>query len=450
MIDISRLQRRTFLRGLGTALALPALDSALPRSLWAATARAAMQPPVRMAFLFVPNGVNMEHWMPAAEGRDFALPSTLEPLAPLREKLLVLSGLAQDTGFAHGDGAGDHARSAATFLTGVHPVKTDGKGLRAGVSVDQVAAQHFGAETRFDSLALGCEPGKLSGSCDSGYACAYSNNISWRSAVEPTGKEISPRQLFDRLFGAGSEADVTQSRAKRDLERKSILDLVQQDARRMRRKLGGDDRQRLDQYLDGIREIERRIDQPSVEDVDADLEAPPHVAPRSFAQHAELMGDLLAVAFQADLTRVASWMFANEGSVRTFRRIGVSEGHHTLSHHENLPEKKEKIAQIDRYYIEQFARFLKRLDEVKEGDGTLLDNSMIVYGGGISDGNAHNHDNLPVLVAGRGGGAISGGRHVKYAANTPLMNLYLQMLHSAGVNVAALGDSTGPLKGLDA
>lgn len=447
MTDQLRLRRRTFLRGLGTALALPALDSALPRSLWAAASGAA-KPPVRMAWLFVPNGVNLDHWTPTVEGRDFALPSSLEPLAPLREKLLVLSNLAHDTGFPHGDGAGDHARSAATFLTGVHPVKTDGRGIRAGVSVDQVAAQHLGAETRFDSLVLGCEQGKLSGNCDSGYACAYSNNISWKSAVEPAGKEINPRQLFDRLFGAGSSADVTQSRAKRDLERKSILDLVQQDARSMRRQLARDDKQRLDQYLDGIRELERRIDQPTVEDVDADLDAPPSVAPRSFAQHAELMGDLLAVAFQADLTRVASWMFANEGSLRTFKGIGVNEGHHTLSHHQDLAEKKDQIAKIDRYYVEQFAQFLQRLDEVKEGDGTLLDNAMIVYGSGISDGNAHNHDNLPVLVAGRGGGALAGGRHVRYEANTPLMNLYLQMLQSTGINIDAIGDSSGPLAGL--
>jgi hypothetical protein len=402
-----------------------------------------------MAFLFIPNGAHMPAWTPEAEGADFKLPATLEPLEKVRDKLLVLSGLAHDTGFAHGDGAGDHARSAATFLTGVHPIKTDGKGIRAGISVDQLAAERLGRETRFASLELGCEEGKLAGSCDSGYSCAYSNNISWRSPTEPAGKEVNPRQLFDRLFGADDEHEKTQSRAKRDLERKSILDLVQQDARGLRRKLGKNDARKLDEYLTGVREIEKRIDNAGEGLFVENQLTRPRGAPKDFAKHARLMGDLLAVAFQSDLTRIATWMFANEGSNKTYRGLDITDGHHTLSHHQNDPEKQAKIAKINRYHVEQLAYFLERLDSISEGDGTVLDNTMLVYGSGIGDGNRHNHDDLPVLVAGGGASALQGGRHLRYPKGTPLMNLYLSMLHKVGVDVDAVGDSTEPLEGLD-
>ena len=442
------IQRRTFLRGLGTALALPVMESALPRSLWAAAAPT--KSPLRMAFLFVPNGAHMPAWTPTVEGADFALPATLEPLAPFRDQLLVLSGLAHDTGFPHGDGAGDHARSAATFLTGVHPEKTDGKGIRAGISVDQIAAQELGVNTRFASLELGCEEGRLAGNCDNGYSCAYSNNISWRSPNQPAGKEVDPRQLFDRLFGAGSAVDQTQSRAKRDLERRSILDLVQQDARDLRRKLGADDSRKLDQYLEGVREIERRIEQPQGKLMtSAGIERPSGV-PEDFSEHARLMGDLMVTAMQADLTRVASWMFANEGSGKSYPELGIKEGHHDLSHHQGLEEKQAKLAKINRYHMEQLAYVLERMRSTPDGDGTLLDNMALVYGGGIGDGNAHNHDDLPVILLGGAGGAFQGGRHLQFPKGTPLMNLYLNMLHTAGVQVEAVGDSTRLLPGLGA
>jgi hypothetical protein len=445
---IRPIERRTFLRGLGTAMALPFMESALPRSLWAAGAAPATAP-LRMAFLFIPNGAHMPAWTPEKEGADFALPATLEPLAKLRDKFMVLSGLAHDTGFAHGDGAGDHARSAATFLTGVHPVKTDGKGIRAGISVDQIAAEKIGRETRFASLELGIEDGRLAGSCDSGYSCAYSNNISWRSPTAPAGKEVNPRQLFDRLFGDGREEDKTQSRAKRDLERKSILDLVQQDARGLRQRLGKDDAGKLDEYLTAVREIEARIENPREELFVEDGLVRPRGVPKDYAKHSRLMGDLLTLALQSDLTRVATWMFANEGSDENYKMLDISEGHHTLSHHQGEADKQEKIAKINRYHMEQFAYFLDRLNSIPEGDGTLLDNTMIVYGSGIGDGNAHNHDNLPVLLAGGGRGAnFKLGRHVRYEQGTPLMNLYLTMLGAAGVDVDAVGDSTGALKGV--
>ncbi|RIK82764.1 MAG: hypothetical protein DCC67_06770 [Planctomycetota bacterium] len=445
MARLPEVERRTFLRGLGTAVALPWLGSALPRPLWGAPAE---KPPLRMAFLFIPNGAHMPAWTPEAEGADFTLPPTLEPLAQVRRKITVLSGLAHDAGWAHGDGAGDHARSAATFLTGVHPVKTDGKGIRAGVSVDQVAAERLGGQTRFASLELGCEEGRLAGSCDSGYSCAYSNNISWRSPTEPAGKEVNPRQLFDRLFGAGRDDDRTQSRAKRDLEKKSILDLVQEDARSLRRRLAQQDARKLDEYLTGLRDIEKRIDSPGDSLFDEQGLARPKGIPEDYAKHARLMADLLAVSFQSDLTRIASWMFANEGSDKSYRAIEVAEGHHSLSHHQGDAEKQAKIAKINRYHVEQLAYFLERLDSIPEGDGTLLDHALVVYGGGLGDGNAHNHDDLPVLLAGAGGGALQTGRHMRYPKATPLMNLYLSMLDVCGIDVDALGDSTGRLPDL--
>jgi hypothetical protein len=442
-----QFERRTFLRGLGASVALPFLGSALPRSLWAAAAEPAA-PPLRMAFLFIPNGAHMPAWTPEAEGAITKLPTTLEPLAKVRDKVTVLSGLAQDTGWAHGDGAGDHARSAATFLTGVHPKKTDGKGIQAGISVDQLAAQHIGRETRFASLEVGCEDGKLAGSCDSGYSCAYSNNISWRSATEPAGKEVNPRQLFDRLFGGVDREEQTQSRAKRELERKSILDLVQQDARSLRRQLGKDDKQKLDEYLAGVREIEKRMDSTGDQLLVGDNLIRPKGVPKDFGNHATLMADLLVVAMQSDVTRVASWMFANEGSTRSYREIDIKDGHHPLSHHDNDPAKQAKIAKINRYHVEQLAYFLERLDAIPQGEGTLLDHTMVVYGGGIGDGNAHNHNNLPVLLAGGTAAGIKGGRHLLHPKDTPLMNLYLAMLHKAGVKIDAIGDSTGPLANL--
>jgi hypothetical protein len=448
MTQFPSMQRRTFLRGLGAAMALPFMESALPRSAWASAANAG-KAPLRMAFLFIPNGAHMPDWTPTTEGANFVLPKTLEPLAKVQQKIQVLSGLTHANGFALGDGAGDHARSAATFLTGAHPVKTDGKGIKAGISVDQVAAEKLGKTTRFASLELGIEEGRLAGGCDSGYSCAYSNNISWRSETSPTGKETNPRQLFDRLFGGGSEDDRTQSRAKRDLERKSILDLVQQDASGLRRKLAKNDAQKLDEYLAGVREIERRLDSPSDELYIDDRMTRPRGTPQEYAKHSRLMGDLLAVALQTDMTRVASWMFANEGSDRSYQMIDVAEGHHSLSHHQNEAEKQAKIAKINHYHMQQFAHFLERLDAVREGDGTLLDNTMIVYGSGISDGNAHNHDDLPIILAGGASAGLVGGRHLRYENGTPLMNLYLKMLHAADVQVDAVGDSTGQLDRID-
>jgi len=426
-------------------MSLPFLESLVPTGAFASTAQ---QPPLRMAFLFVPNGIHMPNWTPTAEGNDFELPSTLAPLAPVREKLLILSGLTQDKARANGDGAGDHARCAATFLTGVQAVKTIGKDTRVGISVDQVAASHLGGHTKFPSIEIGCEAGKSSGDCDSGYSCAYSSNISWRTPTTPATKEVNPSLLFERLFGGGKAVDRRQSRAKRDAERKSILDLVANDARQLRRRLGKWDRLKLDEYLDGVREIEKRINQPQGDLFVEGQIVPPRGIPADYGRHVQLMGDLMTLAFQTDQTRICSFMFADAGSGKTYPVLDIKEGHHYLSHHQNDKEKIEKIAKINLYHTQLLAYILSRLDNTPEGEGTLLDNTLLVYGSGIGDGNRHNHDDLPILVAGNGQGAISTGRHIRYKNGTPLMNLYLTMLQQAGVKVDALGDSTGTLNNL--
>jgi len=446
---MTMLSRRTILKGMGAAVALPWLESMAPAS--GLAQRLGGKPaPTRMAFLYVPNGARMDQWTPADVGANFALPRVLEPLKAHRDDLLVLSGLAQDTAYAHGDGPGDHARSMACFLTGVHPVKTNGADIRAGISVDQVAAQAMGHHTRFPSLELGIDPSAQSGNCDSGYSCAYSSNISWRTPTQPVAKEINPRLVFERLFGDQSEGVDTQRRRQR---RASVLDVVLEDAHRLHGRLGGSDRRKVDEYLSSVREIERRLalaESRRLEEVERpDGVIKPEGVPKDNQEHIRLMLDMLVLAFQTDQTRIASFVFANEGSNKSYKWIDVPEGHHSLSHHQGNEEKLDKIERINRFHLEQFAYFLERLKSVEEGDGTLLDNAMIVYGSGIGDGNRHNHDDLPILLAGRGCGTIRPGRHLKYDEDTPLNNLYLSMLERMDTPVRELGDSTGRLDQLD-
>ena len=440
------ISRRTVLRGLGTALALPWLEAMAPL----AKAAAPSALPRRMAFFYVPNGVHMPDWTPTGTGPGFELPEILRPLAPIKDDLLVLSGLTQDGARAHGDGGGDHARSLASFLTGTHPLKTAGFGIKAGVSVDQVAAMAIGKSTRLPSIELGIDRGAQAGNCDSGYSCAYSSNISWRSPSTPMAKEINPQLVFERLFAGQLRRETAEAKARREKYRKSVLDFVAEDARQLRGKLGAVDRQKVDEYLTSVRELEGRL-KGAEKAVEIDLSGVPRPTgiPRDNREHIRLMFDVLALAFQADATRVATFVYANEGSTKSYRFIGVPEGHHDLSHHGKDPEKQAKIKKINTYHIEQFAYFLGKLKSLREGDGTVLDHSMIVYGSGISDGDRHNHEDLPILVAGKGGGTIQGGRHVAYPRNTPLNNLYLSMLDRVGVPTPALGDSTGPLKSLD-
>jgi hypothetical protein len=445
-----QITRRTVLRGLGTAIALPLLDSMLPTL--SSTARAAGAPaaPVRMAFVYVPNGKHMQDWTPAGEGESFELPSTLEPLAGLKGEFCILSGLTQKKADANGDGGGDHARALATFLTGCQARKTHGADIRAGVSVDQVAAGEVGRYTRFASLELGCDAGQQSGNCDSGYSCAYSSNISWKSESTPMAKEVNPRLAFERLFTNGRPGESAEARGKRERYSKSVLDFVRDDAQSLRTKLGLSDQRKLDEYLTAVRELETRVaraDKAGAADPVAGF-APAGI-PQDYGEHIRLMEDLMVLAFQGDVTRISTMVMANEGSNRSYPFIDVPDGHHDLSHHGGDAKKHEKIKKINRFHITQFAHLLERLKSVKEGEGTLLDNCMIVYGSGIGDGNAHNHDNLPILLAGRGAGTIKPGRHVKYETGTPLNNLFLSMLGRVGVRCDVLGDSTGRLARLD-
>ena len=448
MIRRVRLSRRTLLRGIGTTVALPFLDAMNP-AFSAAPSRLGNQIPVRMAFSYVPNGIIMEDWTPAAAGALKALPSILEPISEFRDDVMLLSGLTHNNGRALGDGPGDHARAAASFLTGVHPKKTDGADIRNGVSVDQVAAELLGGRTRFASIELGVEHGRLAGNCDSGYSCAYSNSISWRSETTPMPPEVNPRLVFERLFGRPGDSDDPVARAKRKIYEKSILDFVQHDTRKLQSELGPTDRRKLDEYLTGVREIEKRIEagEASAAQTTPSMDRPSGV-PVDFAEHAKLMFDLQVVAFQTDQTRIATFMLAREGSNRTYREIGVPGGHHGLTHHRNDEEKIRKISKINRYHMELFSYFLKRLDSIQEGDGTLLDHSMVLYGSGLADGNKHTHHDLPVLVAGRAAGGLHPGRHLRYDTETPMANLYLTLLDRMGVHPETIGDSTGRLEHL--
>jgi hypothetical protein len=392
----------------------------------------------------------MAAWTPSAVGANVTLPATLEPLKPFQDQLMVLSGLTLNTARPLGDGPGDHARAMSAFLTGAHPRKTHGADIKIGVSVDQVAARKIGEQTRFPSLEIGGEGGKLAGNCDSGYSCAYSSNLSWRTDSTPNAKEINPRQVFERLFGNQDKGEEDSTRAKRDRYKKSILDFVNEDARKLRFRLGAPDQRKLDEYLSSLREVETRIVRASQL---PEAKAPnglviPGAVPQDYQEHLRLMCDLMVLAFQADLTRIATFVFANDGSNRSYKLIDVPEGHHDLSHHGGNKDKQAKIGKINRFHITQFAYLLEKLKAIQEGEGSLLDNSMIVLGGGISDGNAHNHDELPILLAGKGGGALKPGQHIRVKKETPLTNLYLGMLDRVGVPTEKLGDSTGKLEGL--
>lgn len=430
-------------------MALPLLDATAPLKALGSTASGA---PVRMAFMFVPNGMHMPDWTPTQEGAHFDLPKILKTMEPVKRDITVLSGLTNDKGRGNGDGPGDHARSAGVFLTGVQPLKSEGSEIRAGVSADQVAAQAVGNETRFASLELGTEKGRQSGKCDSGYACSYSNNISWRDATTPMTKETNPRLVFERLFGSGNAQEETESVLRRKRFQNSILDFVLEDAKRLSSKVGNKDRGKLDEYLTAVREIELRLERAEKDgkqrpDYLADYDKPEGI-PSSYEEHIRLMGDMMVLAFQTDVTRVATFMLANEGSNKSYRSIGVNEGHHSLSHHQNDPIKLRKISDINEFHARQVSYILQRLKSIPEGNGSLLDNCMIVYGAGISDGNRHNNENLPIIMAGRAGGAIRPGRHIRYQFETPMSNLYLSMLDQMGVHQPRFGDSTGPLTGL--
>jgi hypothetical protein len=443
--------------GLGTAMALPLLDAMIPfkgaiaqaadaiAPTTAPTAAAAGAMPRRMAFMYVPNGINMEDWTPDTSGAGYELTKTLQPLAPYREHFNIITALAQDKANAYGDGGGGHARASSTFLTGCHPRKTAGSDIRAGISVDQLAALHVGDRTRLPSLELSCDSGVRAGSCDSGYSCCYQFNVSWRSETMPMNPEVDPRQVFERLFGTGG-ADSAESRAKRDLYNKSILDFVSDDAHRFQSDLGATDRRKVDEYLSAVREIEQRLARSEQFKPVVPAGATEPDMFENYQEQLRLMFDMLALAFQTDSTRISTFIMAHEGSNRPYPVVNIKEGHHDLSHHRNLQEKKDKLAIINKYHITQFAYFIDKLSKMPEGDGTVLDNSMIMYGSGLSNGNEHLPENLPILLFGKGGGTITPGRHIDLVKETPLNNLYLSLLDRMGVPTEHLGDATGRLE----
>ena len=441
------LSRRTFLHGVGAAIALPMLDAMTPAL---ASVGRVGKAPVRLIFTYVPNGIIMKDWTPKGIGKDFELTRILTPLKAYRDDLTVLSGLADHNGNELGDGAGDHARAGASFLTGVHCKKTSGADIRSGVSADQIAAHAFASETRFASLELGCEDSRTVGNCDSGYSCAYTNSISWRSPTTPMPPEVNPRLVFERLFGTEDFKLDPATRARRAGYRRSILDMVREDTQKLTGTLGQADRRKMDEYLTSVREIEVRIQnaERSNQTVTPGIDKPTGI-PVIFGEYVSLMFDLQLAAFRTDLTRVSTMMIGREGSMRTYPEINIADSHHPLTHHRNNPAFIEKVAQINQYHIDMFGRFLGKLKSTQDGEGTLLDNSLVVYGSGISDGNRHTHENLPILVAGRGGGSIKSGRHIAYDSETPVANLYMTLLDRAGVHPGSIGNSTGKLVQLD-
>ena len=450
IVSKKSLERRTFLRGIGAAVALPLLDSMTPA--FAAPSRQGALAPTRMAFLYVPNGIIMKDWTPPADGTSFEYPATLKPIEAFRDQTLVLSNLDHYNGQSLGDGAGDHARAGATWLTGCHPKKTQGADIHAGISVDQIVAKEFGKQTQLPSLELGLEDNKLVGNCDSGYSCAYSNTLSWSSPTTPLPPEMNPRAVFERLFGDGDTTDpaVQAKESRRD---RSILDFVTADATRLGLNLGAGDKRKLGEYMDSVREIERRIQMAEARRAEGEDEEIPAIdrpagIPPTFEEHIQLMFDLMTVAFQADLTRVVTLMIGREGGNRTYRSIGVPDAHHGLSHHFGDPVKIAKLQKIDQHHVEMLAYFLGKMKAAKDGNGTLLDHSMIVYGSSLSDGNRHQHDKLPAMLIGGGSGRIRGGRHITYPSGTPMTNLYMSMLDVIGMHPEKIGDSQGKVEHL--
>lgn len=448
--------RRRFLRGLGACVALPGMPSVMAAtgakaSVAAGRAVTASGAPLRAAFLYVPNGVIMDQWRPEGTGSEFKFNESMKPVEKFRKDLQIFKGFEQASGWAGGDGAGDHARSSATFLTGVRARKTAGSDIHLGISADQLAAKYVGSETRMQSLELSCDGVRKSGACDSGYSCAYQYNISWRSATQPMTPESNPRLVFERLFGGGSDEERKASLARRRQEQRSILDFVMDDAQSLGSQLGRNDQQKLDEYMTGVREIERRIEKAESfgPPPDPGVEAPDAGVPPEYQEHIRLMFDMMVLAFKTDSTRISSFLLAHDGSNRNFPTVGVGDGHHNLSHHRRNEEKMEKLTRIDRFYLEQLAYFLERMRSTKDVDGkSLLHNSMIVWGSGLSDADRHTHNDLPIVVAGQAGGRFQTGRHVDLNGDVPLNNLYLRMAHEMGVPADRIGDSTGVLKNI--
>jgi hypothetical protein len=445
IITRTALSRRTMLRGMGAAIALPALDAMAPAL---AASKLPGKPPVRMAFVYVPNGIDMRNWNPAWEGPNQELPRILKPLEPLKSEITLLGNLTHNNGRALLDGPGDHGRCCGAYLTGVQPKKTM-VDIKAGISCDQIVAQKIGSETRFPSLEVGLEDARQAGDCDSGYSCAYTNNLAWRSETQPLPPILDPRALFERLFGSGAELTPEQRKLQAKF-RRSILDFAADDTRKLQSNLGPTDRRKLDEYLSSIRDIELQIAKAEKDNSQINPGMPkPYGVPADFAEHFRLMTDMITVAFQADLTRVLTFLVTREGTSRAYRELGIPDGHHPLTHHRNDPEMMEKVCRINEYHVLQLSKWFQKLQSIKEGDSNILENSMIVYGAGLADGNRHSHEDLPTLIAGRGGKFFKPGRRILYRKETPMSNLFLTMMDRMEVKVDSFGDASGRLNGLD-
>ncbi len=441
------LPRRTVLRGIGATLALPLLDAMVPAL--SASTRTAAAPVRRLGFFYVPNGVAMtgtvNQWTPEGVGAGFTFSPILKPLESFREQLVVVSGLSHKEADSKGDGNGDHTRGSATWLNGVRPKHTEGADVRAGTTADQIAATALGQDTLLPSLELGLDPNFMVGNCEGGYSCVYMNTLAWSTPTTPLPAEVNPRIVFERLFGEGGTPEQRLAQARKT---GSLLDAVLDQMARLQQTLGPADRGKASDYFDSVREIERRIQHTEQQGGAAVLPAleRPLGIPETYAAHAELMFELQRLAFQADITRVFTFMMGRETSPRTFPEIGVSEPHHGLSHHGNKSEQLEKFARVNTYQVQQFSSFLEKLRTTPDGDGTLMDNSLLLYGGGLSNGNEHSHINLPLVLAGGAAGRLEGGRHLEYPIDTPMANLLLSVLEKVGVSEDQLGDSTGRLE----
>ena len=438
------LSRRTFMRGVGVTMSLPLLDAMVPAS--TALAQTAARARTRLALCFIPHGAVMNQWTPAATG-PLELSPILSPLSAHKDRVVVLSNLAhaQAGPQGPGDNGGDHTRCPAVFLNGVHPKRTDGADIQAGTTIDQMAAEKIGQDTLLPSLELAIEDySGLVGSCDVGFSCTYMNTISWRTPTSPMPMEINPRVVFDRMFGDGATA---KERMQRIETQRSILDAVTGQVRRLQGDLGTKDRNRVAEYLDSVREIERRIQISERQAANPNLDVPasPTGIPDDFEEHTKLMFDLMAIAFQADITRVSTFMMAREVSYRTFPKLGISEAFHPASHHQNSQQRLAALARINTYHVSLVSHFLDRLKSTADGDGSLLDHSLVLYVSAMSNSNIHDHAPLPVLMAGGANGRIKGGRHLMYPEGTPMSNLLVTILNKAGVEQERVGDSTGLL-----
>lgn len=438
----SALSRRTFLKGLGVSMALPAMESLVP----AATAKSLEQRPKRMTVFYSPNGVRMQRYTPATAGKNYAMTPILKPLEKVRDKFSVISGLAHYQASAFGAPPAGHGRSCPAFLTGVHAKATEGADIQCGISADQVAASYFAKDTQLASLELGIEPPSLMGSCDINYSCTYTNTISWKSPTQALPAMVAPSDVFEHLFGDGNQID-EQTRQMRLAHKSSILDFINDEAKRVNKRLGVNDRHKMAQYLESVRDVERRIAKARETSIEMDLEGftVPANIPVDYEEHVKIMLDLQMLALQTDMTRVSTFMLGRELSNHAYNNLGIPDGHHALSHHANIPDKIDKLVKINAYHMQLFADYLEKMASIPDGESNLLDNTFVVRGACIGESNEHDHMDLPIILA---GGGLEGNRHMAAKKHTPMCNLLLSVLQQMNVPVENFGDSTGPLDGL--